>query len=86
MLGFKRREYTVNKADPTQVTYWERKGRLNIQMREFWGNETIVQYKSKRWRFWNHPLFVRLFWALEGRFQENENKADPYYGDPSTYI
>lgn len=84
---FARREWTANRADPTQVIEWKFRGRnrrriarrISLVMIVSWGVEAKLTVFGHTWRTYNHRLFVRLFEFLEGEY---DNRQMAYDDDP----
>jgi hypothetical protein len=85
MRNWKRREWTANAADPTQVVEWKRKsGRVKIVAS--WGVEAWVRVCGFTWRSYDHRLFVWLYNKLEDAHNEAEmNREDDPMGPLSRY-
>ncbi len=86
---WKRREWTANPADPTQVIEWKLEfKRLPIEIRllSSWGVDAKVYYRAHVWWTYNSLFFRLLQHHLEDNFQRREAAfGDDGYGNLRMY-
>lgn len=72
---FKRREWTANCADPTQVIEWKAK-RGHLVMLASWGVEAKLTVFGRTWRTYDNRFFKALFGLLEDAYWTREAECD----------
>ena len=90
----RRSERTVNRADPTQVVFYDlpnplgRRGQVfDFNVIASWGVEVVVTVCGFKWRTYDNRVFVWLFGHLEDAHQRQESQYDEDpMGPPSRYM
>lgn len=81
---FKRREWTANPADPTQVIEYKSKF---LTMVHSWEVEANIHIGRRKFRFYDNRFFNWLFGLLEDNYTDEQMSYDEDpMGGPGSYI
>jgi len=77
-IVWRRKQWTANRADPTQVIRWSMQSRwLDIDVTDVtWGISSIVQFRGQLYRGHNRWWAQRLFGWLESRWRKQQLAFD----------